>query len=287
MNVGLNALRIFRAREASIDMRERYPFAYRHNIDESCHFNPNINYLYFSDNPSNPDTPTPTSPFYCFTLIPETTVEGKVSLNETLYFMQFLNWSIYYYNTIKEIYKTIPKDPNQRELLESSDTVKSMENFMTSLTNKEYTDEQTHQHEQDTFKKNHFILKPTYFLKLCRFFARAWYEEHFSSPDDAVGSVAFGYYITNYIEHDLGKCTYYNGNSNYHKKEVIKLFEEDRNLSYQFNDFHISLEQHLSPEGDTPEKFSYSMSISQFGCKHSFYLYARLYHHRYTSNFIG
>ncbi len=287
MNVGLNALRIFRAREGSVDMREKYPSTYRYDINESCHFNPNTNYLYFPPNPSNPDMPTPTSPFYCLTLIPEMTVKGKPSLDETLYLMQFLNWAIYYYHALKVAYDAIPKDPKQEELSEATDTARSMETFMHNLAGKEYTQEEANQHIQDTFKKNHFVLKPAYFLKLCRFFSRAWYEEYFSSPDDTVGSVAFGYYVSNYIENDPATRTHYNGNSNYHKKEVSKLFGEDDTLFYHFNDFHISMEKHLNSAGDVTEKYSYSISISQFGCEHSFYLFARLYRHRYTSNFTG
>lgn len=292
MKVGLNALRIFKAREVSLDMRAKYPSTYRHDIDESCQFNPNINYLYFPPDLHTPDIPKKkpkpkpksTSPFYCFSLIPDTTIEGKHSLDKTLYFMQFLNWAIYYYHTLKVAYDAIPKDPKQEELLESTDTARAIETFMHSLTGREYTKEEANQNIQDTFKRNHFALKPASFLKLCRFFARAWYEEWFSPPDEAFGSVAFGYYVGNYIENDPAKCTYYNGNSNYHKKEVAKLFEDSATLSYQFNDFNIAIEKHPNTSETSSEKSSYSMSISQFGCKHTFYLFARLYHHRYSSN---
>ncbi len=287
MKVGLEALKIFRAREGSIDTREKYPSIYRDDIDSSCHFNPNTNYLHFPQDINNLGTLPPTSPFHCFTLIPETTAKGNPSLNEALYLMQFLNWSIYYYNNLKTAYEAIPKDPKSEALAEATDTVKSVESMIQNLTARKFTKDESTQYVKDTFKKNQFILKPSRFLKLCRFFARAWYEEYFSSPDDAVGSVAFGYYASQYIENDPDTCTYYDGNSNYYKKEVVKMFEEESTLTYQFNDFNITLEKHLNTEDEDTEKNSYSMSVTQFGCTHDFYLFARLYQHRYTSHITG
>lgn len=185
MSVGLDALRIFKAK-GSVEMRKKYPTIYREDIDKSCHFNPNNDYLYA---PSSEEIIKHTSPWYCFALIPDTANEGKSSLNASLYLMQFLNWAIYYYNRLIEDYNSIPKGrPKKQDKVEAQEWAEIYSHMIESLTDRVYTEEEIIEKANQAFKRNKFPLKPPYFLKLCRFFARAWYEERFCTADNAVGS---------------------------------------------------------------------------------------------------
>ena len=283
MSVGLEALIIFKAK-GSVEVLEKYPSIYRKDIDKTTSFNPNIDRLYA---PSSKEVIKHTSPWYGFTLIPDITNEHKPSLDASLYLMQFLNWSIYYYHTLISDYNNIPKGrPKQEDKVEAKEWANIYAEMITALTDKEYAEEEIIEKANLTFKRNKFLLKPPYFLKLCRFFARAWYEERFCSPDKAVGSVEFAHYMSNYIESSLQdsdtySCKRYDGNDDNHKKEVARLFTTEEKVEYNYHDFHILLEKHDNTQ--TQENYSYTISISQYGCGHTFYLFARLYQHRYTS----
>ena len=283
MAVGLDALKIFKA-TGTVEMREKYPSIYREDIDKNCHFNPNDDYLYA---PTDTMNPLHTSPWYGFTLIPDTTNEGKSSLDASLYLMQFLNWAIYYYTLLVKEYKSLPPGrPKQQDKVEAQEWADIYANIILEMTGKTYTEEEITEKANLSFQKNKFPLKPSFFLKLCRFFARAWYEERFSSPDNAVGSVEFAHYIGNYIEASVindgvYNCGRYDGNNDNKKKEVVRLFAEKGNLEYQYHSFHIQLER--IDNSSRQEDASYTISISQLGCKHIFYLFARLYQYRYQS----
>jgi hypothetical protein len=105
VSVGLEALRIFQA-VASLKMRDKYPLIYHNNIDSSCKFNPNHRYTYFKKS----DKIIQLSPFFCFTLIPEKTIEGESALNTTFYLLHFLNWAIYFYKTLNNDYNNLPEN---------------------------------------------------------------------------------------------------------------------------------------------------------------------------------
>lgn len=283
MYTGLDSLIIFKAK-GSVKVLEKYPSIYREDIDENCHFNPNDDYLYA---PSSTDSLTHTSPWYGFTLIPDTKTKGASSLDASLYLMQFLNWAIYYYDVLVTDYNSIPKGrPKQQDKAEVKEWTNIYAQMIESLTDKVYTEEEIIEKTNLAFKRNRFPLKPSHFLKLCRFFARAWYEERFCSADKAVGSVEFAYYISNYIESSLVddgiySCKRYDGNDENTKKEVTKLFTTENKIEYQYRNFHILLEKHDNTQ--TQDDPSYTISVSQYGYKHTFYLFSRLYQHRYTS----
>ena len=294
MSVGLDALRIFKAK-GSVEMRKKYPTIYREDIDKSCHFNPNNDYLYA---PSSEEIIKHTSPWYCFALIPDTTNEGKSSLNASLYLMQFLNWAIYYYNRLIEDYKSIPKHPKQEVFYKTQEETKFYAEMIEAMTGEQLSQEEMDTKTSNAFKKNHFPLKPSDFLKLCRFFSRAWYEQRFSSEKSAVGSVEFAHYVSCYIENNPSqindpKCSYYNGNNDNAKKEVARLFpksgqgeEKEKRTSkhtYRYNDFDIEIERYDSSKSIEYSSNTYTISIIQ-RCRHSFYLSASLYQHRYNSS---
>jgi hypothetical protein len=293
MSVGLEALRIFQA-VATLDMRDKYPLIYRNDIDSSCKFSPNNRYTYSVTSKKIIQI----SPLFCFTLIPEKTIAGESALTASFYLLHFLNWAIYFYKDIYNDYNNLPVNrPKKSEWLEVQSQTQVYADMIESITGKQYSEDDLEEKTNRAFKKNNFILKPNYFLKLCRFFARGWYEEWFCTEESAVGSVEFAYYISNYIKSSLVTgnkydCKRYNGNSknsknsknssnnnsNNSNKEVSKLFQNDTKIEHTYNNFHILLEKHSNQEKDP----SYSISIDQ-QCKHVFYLYSRLYIHRYTS----
>ena len=201
--------------------------------------------------------------------------------------------AVYYYNDLKTTYDRIPKDPKQAELSEAHSTVQAIAIMINSITGREYTQEEMKELAKKTFKKNNFIMKPPYFLKLVRFFARAWYEERFYASDNAVAPVKFAHYISCYIEYcintNLKTNRTFNPKDENKKKEVALLFDKEKNnenLSYVYNGFSIELEKYLNPDSIPDKKHTYSISISQHGCKHSFYLFARLHQHQYKSSII-
>ncbi len=310
MSVGLEALKIFKAK-GSVKMREKYPSIYREDIDKNCHFNPNDDYLYAPSSEELKNINNQTSPWYGFTLIPNVVnyykwmpyrsqhyyikppfkidpqrLPWRRSLYATLYLLNFLNWAIYYYNRVAEEYNNIPKGrPKKEDKVEAQEWTNIYAEMITALTDRVYTEEEIVEKANLAFKRNRFPLKPPYFLKLCRFFARAWYEERFCSPDKAVGSVEFAHYISNYIEaslhDDTHSCKRYSGNDDNHKKEVARLFAEKEKIEYKYHNFHILLEKHDNTQAHKDS--SYTISISQYGYRHTFYLFSRLYQYRYAS----
>jgi len=278
----LKAFKTFKAR-GTIKIREEYPSIYHKGIDKRCHFNPNNDYLY-----AQPSTATPithTSPWYCFKLIPDRTSGDEPSLDASLYLMQFLNWATYYYKRLVLDYNSIPKGrPKKKDKAEAQEWNEIYANIIFEMTGKTYTEKEITEKGNLLFQKNKFPLKPSHFLKLCRFFARAWYEERFSSKDNVIGSVEFAHYTGNYIEasivnNGVYNCKRYDGNNDNKKKEVVRLFAEKENIEYRYHNFHIQLER--IDNTSRKEASSYTISISQFGCKHIFYLFARLYQYRY------
>ena len=284
MSVGLEALKIFKDKD-NAEMRVKYPIIYRDDIDKECKYTPNEDYLYAT---SSTEKIKNISPWYCFTLIPEKTTAGEPSLITALRFMQFLNWAIYYYNIITDTYNSIPKDPKLQEIKGANEWTTLLADMLEEVTGKTYTEAELEEKTKNAFKKNKFVLKPALFLKLCRFFARAWYEERFSSPNNAVGSVEFAYYVSNYIMSNPTQttsphCKRYNSRNDSYKKEVSELFDSEKKLSYPFRGFDIRIEQFNNADTDKNEKTSYGISILQYGCKNDFYMFARLYQYRYKN----
>ena len=282
MSVGLEALIIFKAK-GTVGTRKKYPIIYRNNIDKKCAYNPNNDYLYVLSTEDSKRSENQISPLYYLTLIPETTTEGKSSLDASVYLMQFLNWAIYYYRYLKSFYAAIPKDPN----LELRTEAKIRIDTINTMMDRHYISGQENQGEKSILKRNNVPLKPALFLKLCRFFARAWYEENFCSRDNAIGSVKFAHYATNYITGDPDTiCKYYDGNNIEAQKEVTKLFINNSASIYKFNNFAIEIQRFDNSPEDPQESHSYAISITQLNCKHEFYMYARLRQYRYISSIV-
>ncbi len=298
MSVWLEALRIFRSRN-NLYMREKYEIIYHKNVDNSCDFNPNNDHLYFLTVAEYKDAAkSETSPWHCFTLIPETLVTGESSLDSTLKFMHFLNWAIYHNKELNEAYANILNDYRSKDLIEAKKQSTIYAFIIELIEGKRYTDEEIERDAKKSFKKNTFPLKPALFLKLCRFFARAWYDEMFGKRNSSLGSVGFSHYVSNYIISDKDStCKRYDGNNGELKKEVGSLFKDGVSHNYKFKRFNIDIKKYDNKKYDNKPSdpqghYSYSIAIGQIGCGqkngqdrlwHEFYLYARLHQDRYIS----
>jgi len=297
MYTGLEALEKWRAK-GSLAMREDYPMLFVKDVDKSCRFNPNTNYLTYPDNTSI--VIDNISPWYCFTLIPKKTVDGTDALQTTLYMLQFLNWAIYYYRNLKETYDSIPKDPKDEYKSLVNDHIKLIAEIKSDITGDNISDDELMVYAQRAFKKNLFPIKPSEFLKYCRFFLRAWFEERFYGTDDTSIPLKFAHYASCYIEycsatnakrdypeHPIWKDYHpeysYNPHDENAKKEVSRLFKgKGDKIHIQYLGFNIKLEKYLNPD-HKQKKYTYTISISQHGCTHTFYLFARLHQHRYKT----
>ncbi len=322
MSVGLDALKIFKSK-GTVEMRKKYPSIYREDIDKTCHFNPNDDYLYAPSAEELKNINKQISPWHFLTLVPKVSnytykwqkkyiqihhyytkpinhqsLLHNKSLYSTLYLMQFLNWAIYYYNRLTDDYKRIPKHPKQEVSKETKEATELYAAIMEEVTGKQLSKEEIDEKVNNAFKRNHFPLKkPPYFLTLCRFFARAWHEQRFSSEEGTVGSVEFAHYVGCYIKNNPSqtnepKGSYYNGGDGNAKKEVSKLFakitqgkekkKRTTKHTYRYNDFDIEIERYDNGRYIENNNNTYTISITQ-RCKHSFYLFASLYQHRYNS----
>ena len=260
---------------------------YREDVDEeyltdNAYFNPNNDYL---SAPPSEDKLKRTSPWYFLKLIPKETNDRKDALYPSLYFMNFLNWAIFYYKELVADYNSFPKGrPKVQDKTEAKTSADFYAYLIYKISGKEYTQDEIAKKANFMFKRNIYPLKPAYFLKLCRFFARAWYEENFSAPENAIGSVEFAHYVSNYIEasqHDESyPCKRYDGNNDNAKKEVSRLFNDSTHHQYIHLLFTIKIEKINNPESDP----TYTISISQNPGEHLFYLTARLFLHRYQSD---
>jgi hypothetical protein len=274
-SLGLQALKIFFKRH-NLAVSEKYPSLWYSNRDSNADFNPNVNYLRNYDVDENP---VESSPFFCFTLIPTQKHDGTDAMKASLYLLHFLNWAVYYYKRLHIAYSAIPKDPDKSSKVIALSNVKWMAEIMTDVTGVEYSEDVLSKQAQKIFEKNSFPIKPAYFLKLCRFFARAWFEEHFCPPDDPRGSVEFSYYIYKYLEASLSDKTAtiqcYDGNGEFYKKELKRHSAEKGDIDITYDNFRIQLQRHHDCDGH-----AYTITISQYGCAHHFQLFARLFLHR-------
>jgi len=245
----------------------------------------------------------PSSVFYGFTLIPETTNNDADSTPNIIYLLQFVNWSIYFYNELKTSYDAIASHPSKDMLSSEKVTSYVLADMIDQLSDNKkmtkVTHEQIENDARNRLRKNHAILKPAKFLQLCRFFARAWFDERFGVEK----STKFAHYISCYIENNPSqtiqhKCNYYKANSR-NKEEVDVLFRDEEQkivdmleakgkpletiaqheikVSYTLNGFAILLVKTYN----TKMLATYTISIEQIGIEDIFYLYARLHLSRY------
>jgi len=204
-------------------------------------FNGNNKYIYLPDDAEI----IPVSPFYGFTLIPDITKKGVDSTPNIIYLLQFVNWSIYFYNELKSSYDAIESYPLKEVLCSEVETSNILADMIFQLSTEEEkveaTTEQIKTDAKNRLSKNHAILKPTKFLQLCRFFARAWFDENFGVE----GSIKFAHYIDCYIKNNPSqttepKCTYYKANSR-NKEEVDALFrDKEQKLLLQMLMIHFA-----------------------------------------------
>lgn len=280
------------------------------NADE---FNPNRNYLNFKY-----ENMSPSSPFHFITLIPEENNLKQSSLLQSISFLHFLNWACYFYPKLKSDYDEISSFPSKKITADAEIISRELLEIITQLSPednaRQTTDEKIKQDAKNRLSKNH-RLKPPKFLSLCKFYARAWFEENFGTYN----SLKFAYYISCYISSndntDNKKCEYYKINRHY-KREVNKLFELEETkelksqMKYIVNHFSWSIEvpdkqriyyieSHIDKIDYNMYSFSillertfnnerlptYTIRILQLQCNHYFYKFARLHLDRYTSNF--
>lgn len=244
-------------------------------------FNPNQNNLY-DTNIDFTRPIVPNSSLYFLELIPDKKTNGKTSLAATFYLLGFVNWAIYYYNRLTEEYNQKKRYKTNDEKQSSYETAKSMAILIESIAEEEYTleDIQTVAIIKDS-KKN-FKLNPKTFIILCQLFARGWYDQHFFANKHKKGTIEFAHYLSCYIQKDM---TAYNAKNSNIDSSLKKLFSKVSSKTLDFNlfDFHILAKQ--EKHSSKKEKFSYSISINQYGCKHTFYRYAQLHNERHIKTF--
>jgi len=309
--IGQKAFELFKKRH-NTKLSAEYPSLMIKDVDVNINeFNPNKNYLTFKykDN-------FPSSPFHFITLIPSESKLEQSSLLQCISFFHFLNWACYFYPKLKSDYAKI-NSPSPKQKKDAKIISKELAEIITQLSpdeEKQITDKRIKEDVKNNFKKNN-KLKPTKFLSLCRFYARAWFDENF----EAENSIKFAYYVNCYIENnenpDNKKCAYYKKKRDFNR-EVAELFTTKENkslktqMSYIIKNFTWSTEIldkkiiyyivtnindidyrkygffiQINRTYNNEKKYTYSISISQTGCSHYFYKFARLHLQRYSSIF--
>ena len=313
IEIGLQAFELFQKRHNTM-ISEEYPSLMIKDVDVNAdEFNPNRNYLNFKY-----ESISPSSPFHFMTLIPSESKLEQSSLLQSISFFHFLNWACYFYPKLKSDYNEISSFPSKGTIVDAEIISEELAEIITQLNtqgkNRKITDEQIKEDAKKRLQKN-YSLKDTKFLSLCRFYARAWFEENFGVD----GSLKFAYYVSNYISSndntDHQKCEYYKSNSHY-KQEVRKLFaleeakslkmqmkyvakkfswstgvQDEQNIIYiashineiEYNKYNFSILIERTYNDDKSP--TYTIRILQLRCDHYFYKFARLHLDRYTSNF--
>lgn len=247
-------------------------------LKDNNHFNPNENYFYAVDEIQD-ETSNDIKPLHFLNLIPNTTNENISSLGAGVYLLKFVNWAIYYYSKLNEEYNKKKRYKTNDNIQSSYETAKYMAIIIESITGKEYKLENIQSAATKRDSKEDFELKPNKFLVLCSLFARGWYDQHFFAYTYKKGSIEFAHYVECYIKKDMSKYNAKNSNIDSNLKELFTK-ANSKTLDYRLYGFHILVEQ--EEYSSEKEKFSYSISINQYGCKHTFYRYAQLHNERHT-----
>jgi len=303
MAIAIRIMEKFKDR-GSETTRSACPTIYRRDVDEIVEkmpederrrtFNPNKNYLCFPKKEDKKKIKRNISPFYFLSLIPNRTVKGEPSLEATIYLLHFCNFAVYYCRALLRHRKSLPKYRTGKKELENERVfINGIWDAMADVSEIEVKEEAQEELNKkldgaakSRFKKSNVPISPAYFAKLCRFFSRAWYDEHFSSPHDTKGSVEFAHYVSNYIEWCVSRkpssLRRYDGTDDNHKKEVRRLFNElkDNPRTIDHLNFRFTLEKRNT---DTDNPF-YAISIHQLGTEYSFYLHQRLYAYRRSAH---
>ena len=246
-------------------------------LEKDDAFNPNHNELHHFDIDFNESLDN-SSLLYFLELIPEKKANGESSLSGTIYLLGFLNWAVYYYQKLNEEYSQKKYRKTDNDVKLSYETAKSMAIIVESITGTEHTLKDIKDAAIKRDSKKDFKLKPKTFIILCQLFARGWYDQNFFAKKHKKGSVEFAHYIGNYIEQ---KFSVYNGENSNINSKLKKLFvkKNSQKLEFRFYYFHIIVEQEIYSLKE--EKYSYSITISQYRCKHTFYRYAQLHNERH------
>ncbi|WP_434658231.1 hypothetical protein [Sulfurimonas sp. NW9] len=247
-------------------------------LERDAAFNPNHMALYNSAIDFN--TPLKyDSPFYFLELIPDKKANGTTSLTATIYLLGFLNWAVYYYKKLTEEYSQKKRRKTDDDVKSSYETAKSMAILIESVTGKEYRLKDIQDAATARDSKKDFELPPKTFIILCQLFARGWYDQHFFADKHKKGTIEFAHYVSACIERNMSIYNDINSNIDSNLKA---LFAKDENkiLDYRLYGFHILVKQ--EEYNSKTEKYSYSISISQSGCKHTFYRYSQLHNERHT-----
>jgi len=268
-NSGISKYKGFSLLIADVDVKE---------LDRDSAFNPNHTLLYGFDIdftlPLKDD-----SLLYFLELIPDNKANGETSVTASIYFLGFLNWAVYYYQKLTEEYNQKKRRKTKDDVESSYETAKSMAIIIESITGKEHALEDIQSSATARDSKKDFELNPKKFIILCQLFARGWYDQNFFADKHKKGTVEFAHYVSCYIEQSMS--TYNADNSNIDSNlKALFIKENNKILDFRLYGFHILVQQ--EEYSSEQEKFSYSISISQYGCKHTFYRYAQLHNERHT-----
>lgn len=213
---------------------------------------------------------------YFLELIPGETNSEIDIIQAVINLLKFINWAVYYYDKLKQKYNSIKRYKTQEEISDSYKTVNIMADMLHDIDGIEFSEEDILKIASKKGSKKNFELKPTTFITLCELFARGWYDKHFFASRHKKGTIEFAHYVSCYIKHKLSK---YNAKNSNIDSNLKKLFSNTKKLDFRFNYFHIIAVQ--IEYKSKREKYSYAIFISQYGCKHTFYLFAHLHGERY------
>ncbi len=283
-------------------------------LKEADLFNPNVTYLYGLDVDFTENF-APSNPLYFLQLIPSTD-EFDLTIKNTIYLLQFVNFAVYFYKKLSTEYDARQRYKSNGETVSDYETAKSMAIIIENMTGVEHSLDGLHAAAGASKSKKTFKLKPSEFLILCQLFARGWYDQHFFKDIYKNGNVGFAHYLSNYIEQSYPKTLAYsmetyNADSSNIDSNLKNLFIGTKKLDFKLYGFHLIATQAYDYPGNLdifsdikyfllPNKdyklyryktkamlnirYSYAISVSQYGCQHSFYYYSQLHNERYKKS---
>ena len=252
------------------------------------------NHLYFDAMDEDFSQPLKEDSFFYFLeLIPDVTSNKKESIPATIYFLVFLNWAAYFYKKLQKEYSQKKPYKSNGDIRSDFESAKAMAVVLEDISSDEKVfDEKIELSLEDIKKlaakkdsKRNFPLKSHEFITLFQLFARGWYDQNFFESRHKKGTIEFAHYATEYLlkvaDEKKNKPAIYNDKTSNIDANLKKLFGKSpqKILEYRIYGFHIIAEQMKHP--NEKEKFSYSISVSQYGVKHTFYRYAQLNNERY------
>lgn len=299
---GINKYKGFQLLIDNVDEKE---------LKEASLFNPNMTYLYGLDVDFTEDFSS-SNPLYFLQLIPSTD-EFNLTIKNTIYLLQFVNFAVYFYKKLSIEYDARQRYKSNSKIVSDYKTAKSMAIIIENMKGVEHALDEIRGQAVASNSKKTYKLKPSEFLILCELFARGWYDQHFFKDTYKNGNVGFAHYLSNYIEQSYPKIRPYSMNTyNAYRSNIDSqlknLFIRTKRLDFKLYGFHLIATQACDYPGNLdifsdikyfllPNKdyklyryktkamlnirYSYVISISQYGCQHSFYYYSQLHNERY------